>query len=345
MGSYKISPSLLKRILKKTITINENNEEITYKGISEYELRCLLYFTQICNSSGVIESIHWSEVEMDAKIPERTYQNVLVGLSKKGFIEVERNWSGYNKIKIKDNDYSNFENMEDKRYLSTLYSFLNVSNKEYSNFKKLSLYAKKTLLYILFARHENWGLRSKYETIANELGIKNRGLINKYIKEINKYIFNSYLTTSDYLEEEKAGSYSPEQTEEQKLKIRTFFKREPLERKKNGYLKILPEAFRINTIKHSKIEKNQNTYFRHIFTNFLYDENILKKENYLFVKNKINNVSNSLFAKIYTLGPIYGENNIFTIIKEIVSSCRDFLFTDPRLVLGLVDKTISYTYS
>ena len=360
-GSYKLSPSILTKIFQKEITITENGKEKKIKGISDYELRCLIFFTHICDESGFIESIHWQEVEVDARIPERTYLNVLNGLERKGFIEIKRNSDGYNQVKILNNDFRDFNNMKNKNYLSTAYPFMDETNLAYSNFLRLSLFAKKTLLCIIMLKSSQFGFRAEYKTIADYLNIKNKGLINKYIEEINKFIFNEIASSTDYIVDEsgkellkkeikKIQNNEDSDIEEnyptKKVPFQTFYKRYGKNRKaKNGYITISPKAFDGNSFTNTTTTDKKNTYFRHLMVQFFLRKKMLIPNLYRTMRTPINAIYNAIFLKLQSLRNTESkktEKELFETIKQSIISYNNIspVLENPNFCIDMIKKEI-----
>lgn len=364
-GSYKISPSVLERILLKEIIIIEDGKEKKIKGISDYELRCLIYFTHICDESGFIESIHWQEVEVDARIPERTYLNSLNGLERKGFIEIKRSPDGYNQVKILNNDFRDFKNMKNKRYLSTAYPFLDETDPAYFNFLKLSLYAKKTLFYVVTHQTEQYGFNANHSTIAESLNIKNKGLVNKYVAEINKYIFNELISSNEYIVDESGEELlkkeikkieNAEEDEEEieknypskKIPLTIFYEKIGKNKKaKNGHIKISPKAFKGKSFTNTETNKKKITYFRHLVLQFFLKEDLLIADSYLLLRSKVNVIYNGIFSKLLFLKNSNSqktENQLFDTIKKFIVSCNNILpiLENPDFCLVKLNKEILF---
>lgn len=175
-GSYKLSESVINHILSRDVNGCDS--------ISNYEILALIHFSQICNVRGEIEEYKVTELSNIIGCSRRACYNILNNLADKGFIEQSAsNWCGYRKIIVLDNDFSDSD-YNTVRYLNTNHSYFNHYHPDFMEFKRLSLYAKKTLLIILLKYQHKFGYRVEINTLKTYLGVSNTSKVMAYINEL-----------------------------------------------------------------------------------------------------------------------------------------------------------------
>lgn len=182
-GSYKLSEKVIKRLVGRNI---ECPNESFCVSISNYELLAVLFFSQICNSSGIVEEIKITSLAEIIGCSRRAAYSIINNLSQKGFISIESSsWTGYHTIRILDNDFKDAD-YKTTRYLNTNFTYFNPLHKDYEAFKKLSLYAKKSLLMILFNYQAKYGYRVSLDNFMEYIGIYNKTKVMGYIDELRR---------------------------------------------------------------------------------------------------------------------------------------------------------------
>lgn len=186
-GSYKISRSVLKRMLGRTVTGVDGKE---YPSLSKCEILTMLYFTHIADMTGYIEYVKINELGELLGYSDRNAYHVMDNLVKKGFIESSGNsWTGYYSVKINDNDYSRIRKYTaQNRYLNTNHSFFCRTSDSFRIFANLSLYAVRTFLYIIFNYDALNGYRFSIDRLMDILGIQDKYLCISYLKELEQLL-------------------------------------------------------------------------------------------------------------------------------------------------------------
>ena len=192
-GSYKLSEYQLMRLISK----GEH-------GASSFEIDTMLYLSQICDEKGVINRFRISELKHIIGCSLRECYYVLSNLEKKGLLSVScENKNGYRKLLLTNNNFSGVTDYRKNRYLNVNRCFLNPFSPEYCYYQKLSLFAKKLLLYILYQYSTKRGYRFKFRQAAKALCIKNETLISQYLQEIKPLLIDDELIT--YMSKESDG--------------------------------------------------------------------------------------------------------------------------------------------
>ncbi len=176
-GSYKLSETVINRILSRDFSNGCNT-------ISNYEILALVHFSQICDISGVIEEYKIPDLADYIGCSRRASYNIVENLVQKGFLTMSKaTWAGYRRIVLLDNDFSNAD-FSKNRYINTNFSYLNHNDSDYSEFRNLSLFAKKTLLIILLKYQTRYGYRVELGTLKNYLGVSRKDMVLSYIEEL-----------------------------------------------------------------------------------------------------------------------------------------------------------------
>lgn len=184
-GSYKLSKTILDKINLNSNSLCEDNVDT----ISNNEILAILHFSHICDTSGCIEQFKISELPEIIGCTRRASYNIINNLVRKGFITISDTcWTGCRKITLLNNDFS--DGTFSERYLNTNFTFFSYLHEDYTKFKGLSLYAKKTLLIILFNYQEKYGYRVSIKTLMDYIDIKTKGKIIGYVDEL-KGMFNA----------------------------------------------------------------------------------------------------------------------------------------------------------
>lgn len=175
-GSYKLSETVIERILSRQFDGSDS--------VSNYEILALIYFSQICDIKGVIEEYKVPDLAEIIGCSRRATYYIVENLVIKGFIiQSKSSWAGYRKLTILNNDFSSAD-YKSVRYLNTNFSYFARKDPDYSEFKKLSLYAKKALLIILLKYHSKYGYRVEIDTLRSYLGVSKKEKIMEYIHEL-----------------------------------------------------------------------------------------------------------------------------------------------------------------
>ncbi len=181
-GSYKLSQKVIYRLISST----ENDT------VSNYEILAMIYFSNISDISGNIEYFRIPSLSSAIGCSRRSAYNIIHNLVRKSLIQISPSvWSGYRTIKILDNNFSN-STYEEDRYLNTNHTYFNHNHVDFEEFKKLSLYAKKTLLLILLKYNRKYGYRINISTLMQDLGISKKYRIIGYITELRKMFDDSF---------------------------------------------------------------------------------------------------------------------------------------------------------
>ena len=199
-GSYKLSEYVIERLIGRNI---ECSDESFCDSVSNYEILTILFFSQICNSFGVVEEFKISNLQDIIGCSRRSSYGIIQNLIRKNFIQIESSsWTGYYTIRILQNDFSDAD-YKSIRYLNTNFTYFNPLHKDYESFKGLSLYAKKSLLLILFNYQLKYGYRVSLDGLMNYIGIQNKTKILKYVDELrdmfDKRLFVVYGSKKDRL--------------------------------------------------------------------------------------------------------------------------------------------------
>lgn len=190
-GCYKISRAALMRMLDKTVIGRDGRK---YPSLSKCEILTMLYFTHIADRTGYIEYVKINELGELLGYSGRNTYHVIDNLVKKGFVESSgNNWTGYRSVKITDNDYSQVTDFRKNRYLNTNLCFFDRSSKTFFEaFSELSLYAMRTLLYILFYYDAMNGYRFSIDRLMSALGVQDKYLCISYLKELEPLLGTEY---------------------------------------------------------------------------------------------------------------------------------------------------------
>ena len=105
-GSYKLSETVIERILSRQFDGSDS--------VSNYEILALIYFSQICDTKGVIEEYKVPDLAEIIGCSRRAAYYIVENLVIKGFIiQSKSSWAGYRKLTILNNDLA-------ERILTTL---------------------------------------------------------------------------------------------------------------------------------------------------------------------------------------------------------------------------------
>ncbi len=179
-GSYKLSEKVINRILSREFLCDDDKVDT----VSNFEILTLVHFSQICDISGVIEEYRILDLEDVVGCSRRACYNIISNLENKGFISQSgASWNGYRRIVLLNNDFSDAD-YSSLRYVNTNYTYLNHYHSDYSEFKKLSLYAKKALLVILLKYNNKYGYRVEINTLKEYLGVSQKSKVMGYIDEL-----------------------------------------------------------------------------------------------------------------------------------------------------------------
>jgi len=185
-GLGKLSKSFLYRLVSKSVTGLDGQ---VYPGASKYELLAVIYLSQIADQKGLIKQFHLQDFAQVLKCSEREVYVLLNNLVSKKYISAHfyqnKKWTGFRNIRLIGNDFSKVKKYSrENRYLSTFYSFFNWSDGNVSSLEKLSLYALRLLLLLLFDYHYQNGANGSAAYYCERLQIKDTSLIDSYLKEI-----------------------------------------------------------------------------------------------------------------------------------------------------------------
>ena len=180
-GSYKLSKTIIDKINQSTRSISNN------------ELLSVIYFTQICDISGYIDDFKISDLKDIIGCSRRAAYNIINNLVEKNFISISGStWTGCRNITLLDNDFTN----STERYLNTNFTFLTFTHNDYVAFKELSLFAKKTLLIVLFNYQLKYGYHVSIETLRKYIGVTTKTKVLKYVNELKNMFDASLITVS-----------------------------------------------------------------------------------------------------------------------------------------------------
>lgn len=161
-----------------------------FPGASKYELLCVIFLSQIADSSGYIEQFTIKDLSSILQCSEREVYCLIAGLIKKEYITAQyyknENWSGVKNIKLIGNDFSNIKKYTSAdRYISSFYPILNFADKNaVAALGNLSLFALRLLLYLLCMHDKNRGIRVSFSTLMEMLQVHDKKLIYSYFTEL-----------------------------------------------------------------------------------------------------------------------------------------------------------------
>lgn len=300
IGSYKISEPMLKRMIaKKIVNINGTLTE----SASSLELLALIYFTQISSIDGIVKDFKVSDLQPILDCSKRMTYNIIDNLIYKKFITIYGDsWSGIKTIHILDNDFSQITNFKENRYLNTNHAiFLPTDKNTYNEFKKLSLYAKRTLLIVMFNYNYKYGYRASVDTIKDLLGIKERYKVVSYLKEL-AYILDEKTNESFY-----------------------SVSKDTRKRLKHGNINIT--ASNHNFVFESGIGDEQDSYFKRSWELLLKNQNIIDDDLY---KTEKKAEINTYLGILYSGMQQYVKENSYEQCKQIA--------VDTFLSLGVLNE-------
>lgn len=190
-GLGKLSKSYLYRLVKKTITCSDGIERC---GASKYELLSIIYLSQIADSSGYIKQFRIKEFADVIRCSEREVYVIMENLVAKQYISAKlynnKKWTGFRNIRLLGNDFSKVKKFtRENRYLNTFFSFFDWSDANMDALDKISLYALRFLLLLLFEYNYKNGCNLNTALICEQLGIENRKLLVGYLKELEDNLF------------------------------------------------------------------------------------------------------------------------------------------------------------
>lgn len=189
-GCGKLKYDLVLKLTKKNLP-GPNGTIST--GASKFEILTLIYLSQIADKSGYISQFTTKDLATVIGCHERSVYVIIKGLQSKGFIKAkyyeDLNWSGVKDITILNNDFSKVKKYnKTTRYVSTFYPCFDFTNESSQKFLEgLSLYALRTLLYILTIYNYDNGCRISCNKIKDALQIQDRSLIIDYMEELSTY--------------------------------------------------------------------------------------------------------------------------------------------------------------
>ena len=186
-GSYKLSEEYILRLVS-----NEDINRSGFVGISNYELLAILHFSHICDSEGKIEDFKTLDLCEITGCSRRAAYHIMDNLSAKGFIEASgSDWYGRRNLFLTKNSFRN-KQPGTYRYLNTNYTFFNYRHPDYKRFKKLSLNAKKLLIYLLFQYSPKYGYRVSIDTLVSVINVQKKRLVLSYIYELSRMFDKSF---------------------------------------------------------------------------------------------------------------------------------------------------------
>lgn len=267
MGSYKISSTLLHKLVAKRI-VTPSGE--TRSGVSSNELDAVIYFSTIADAAGNIERFRVSFLSSILGCTPRAAFNLIHGLAAKGIIRIrDTRWAGVKDICLLDNDFSGVTDYKSASYINTNRFFFDVSE-DFSGFCRLSLFAKRTLLILLDSYHIDFGCRISIDHIASCLQIKNRRLVVQYLSQLETLLGHDFC------------SIMPDQ-------IRRYRYGSANIHKKNRFL-----------VTNTGILDEQDSYFKRCMRLFLYDHGLIGFTDALPDKAiEINQILNRIYSTIY----------------------------------------------
>ena len=190
-GCGKLAYSLVLKLCKKSLP---GPNGTVCPGASKFEILTLIYLSQIADASGYVSQYTTKELAGVIGCDPRSVYPIIDGLRRKGFITAkyyeDMNWSGVKDIKILNNDFSKIGKYDKTtRYISTFYPFFNFSDEQALAFMSgLSLYALRTLLYLLTVYSHEHGLKLSCNTVCDTLQIHDRALVVGYLEELSAYL-------------------------------------------------------------------------------------------------------------------------------------------------------------
>lgn len=186
-GSYKLSDNIIKRLTSTSI-IGENKQVMP--SASKFEIATMLYFSHICDASGMIRDFRTSSLEQIIGCSDRQCANIIENLRKKLFITVKgEKWTGLKTIRIVNNDFSHIKKYtKDTKYLNTSSNFFDRIGEWYDEFMKLSLNAMRTFILIMHNYSFQNGYRIEIKHLLQKLGIKNKYLLLDYLDEMKSLL-------------------------------------------------------------------------------------------------------------------------------------------------------------
>jgi len=192
-GLGKLSQSYLYRLVSKRVRCLDGQYR---NGASKLELLAVIYLSQIADVSGYVAQFRIKDFAQILRCSEREVYYIMENLVAKEYVQAtfyeNRKWTGFRDIKLIGNDFSD-DTLFQKgyRYVSSFYSFFDWSDANMASLEKLSLYAIRILLLILFFYNFNHGCKLKREDLCELLGIKDKSLVRGYLKELEEYLFYS----------------------------------------------------------------------------------------------------------------------------------------------------------
>lgn len=201
-ASYKLSASLVMKLCSFYMTYNPISS--CSRSASSHDILATLYFSQICDTRGRIFHFKITTLKSILNCSQKSCYLTLDSLSRKGIIRVsDADWTGYRDITILGNEYTS----KDRRYLNVNRDMFIVGTEEYQSFCKLSLFAKKTLLWILFSASSKYGYHFSDKKIASVIGLKDISLVSKYIREIADAFSNEIFCNTRKDKQRLVGDY------------------------------------------------------------------------------------------------------------------------------------------
>lgn len=186
-GSYKLSEHIIRRLTSTTV-LGDGNE--VYHSASRLEIGTLLYFSHICDSSGVIRNFRSSSLAQILSCSDRQCANIIENLRKKQFITTKgEKWTGIKTIRILNNDFSNVKKYTHQtRYLNTSSDYFDRMGEWYKKFMELSVNAMRSFIYVMYNYSFQNGYRVSISTLMQKLGIKNKYTLLGYMREMESLL-------------------------------------------------------------------------------------------------------------------------------------------------------------
>ena len=181
LGSYKLSSSIIRRMLPKTI---RNIHGKVVKNISDAELLLLIASTSISDASGTVHCASFHDLMEISLLSDKTTRNAINGLRDKGYITILERSYGLITFEINDNKFTT-SNDDLKHYLNINRNILDANC---SFFRNISIYEKKLLLYILLMYDSETGLTLQASHIASLMELKNTSLIEVYLDQFRYFL-------------------------------------------------------------------------------------------------------------------------------------------------------------
>jgi hypothetical protein len=181
-GLYKISEKLLRKLIKKRITVSGR----TYNGASRLEILSVLYFAQIADQTGRIKDFKTSDLAEITGCTVRQTYILMHSMQDKGILTYSGDrWTGIKDIILSDSDFSYLKDSAPKeRYLNINHGWFIRTDGLYKSFRALSLYSMRLFLMLFFNYSTEFGFHMSYKSICETLGLRSKYVINSCLKEL-----------------------------------------------------------------------------------------------------------------------------------------------------------------